>query len=109
MSHIEGACVCAGWWLWVGIVCRYLFDPPLSLPRLWPESRNSLAYTDLQLWRVDIIDSKTGVCLFERIWKWSGPCNPETSASICNLILTFYMFSKELDSGGTCLAPFLLA
>lgn len=58
------------------------------------------------LWRVDIIDSKTGICLFERIWKWSGPCNPETSASICNLILTFYMFSKELDSGEVSVAEF---
>jgi len=48
--------------------------------------------------RVDILQAKTGVCLFEKVWTWSGVSSPQ---GVCKLILTFFQISRELgDSGG---------
>ncbi|PRP85954.1 hypothetical protein PROFUN_06076 [Planoprotostelium fungivorum] len=51
------------------------------------------------LLRLEILDAKGGVCLYEKVWKWSGiGASPE---GLCKLVLTFYQISKEVgDEGG---------
>lgn len=50
-----------------------------------------------QLLRVNILEAKGGVCLFEKLWRWSGISRPE---GICKLVLTFYQISRDIGEGG---------
>jgi len=49
------------------------------------------------LLRLNISDSKTGICIFEKIWNWSGTSVAE---GICKLVLTFHKISKETGDSG---------
>eukprot|EP01117_Protostelium_nocturnum_P002711 TRINITY_DN1357_c0_g1_i2.p1 TRINITY_DN1357_c0_g1~~TRINITY_DN1357_c0_g1_i2.p1 ORF type:complete len:246 (-),score=78.95 TRINITY_DN1357_c0_g1_i2:83-781(-) len=49
------------------------------------------------LMRLEILDAKGGVCLYEKVWKWSGVSRPE---GLCKLVLTFYQISKEIGDTG---------
>lgn len=51
----------------------------------------------MTIWRINIIDQKTGICLFEKLWQWTG--KPATSG-ICSLVLTFVKISKDIGDNG---------
>jgi len=53
--------------------------------------------TVAQLMRIEILEAKSGVCIFEKIWKWSGVSSTE---GICKLILTFHQISREIGDTG---------
>eukprot|EP01119_Soliformovum_irregulare_P013944 TRINITY_DN3762_c2_g1_i1.p1 TRINITY_DN3762_c2_g1~~TRINITY_DN3762_c2_g1_i1.p1 ORF type:complete len:212 (+),score=55.65 TRINITY_DN3762_c2_g1_i1:24-659(+) len=51
------------------------------------------------LLRIDVLESKNGVCLFEKVWKWSGV---SSSQGICSLVLTFFQISRDVgDKNGS--------
>lgn len=47
-----------------------------------------------QLWRLNVIDMASGVCLFEKIWTW-----PEVSIDkkldLCKLVKSFFLLSGD--------------
>ena len=45
--------------------------------------------------RCNILDKKTGVCLFEKIWSWPVVASPH---DVSKLILSFHQISGELGS-----------
>jgi hypothetical protein len=49
------------------------------------------------LLKVIIVDFKTGLCLFEKTWKWSGVSRHE---GIAKLVRTFYQISKDIGDSG---------
>lgn len=57
-----------------------------------------------QLLRLNICDAKTGICIFEKIWSWSGT---SVSEGICKLVLTFHKISKEIGDNGGRYSAFL--
>eukprot|EP01132_Coremiostelium_polycephalum_P004809 gene4809-5995_t len=51
----------------------------------------------MSLFRLNVCDSITGVCFYEKIWKWSGTSVAE---GICKLVLTFHKLSNEVGDTG---------
>eukprot|EP01094_Clydonella_sp_ATCC50884_P017602 TRINITY_DN3091_c0_g3_i1.p2 TRINITY_DN3091_c0_g3~~TRINITY_DN3091_c0_g3_i1.p2 ORF type:complete len:220 (-),score=70.01 TRINITY_DN3091_c0_g3_i1:264-923(-) len=53
------------------------------------------------IYRVNVCHFKTGVCLHECIWEWpeSSTTRNGSTTGICNLVLTFYKFARELGGG----------
>jgi hypothetical protein len=52
----------------------------------------------VQLLRIVILESNSGVCLVDRAWSWDDESTkPE---SLCMLIKTFYQMSRDLADGG---------
>ena len=49
-----------------------------------------------QILRLNILDTPTGLSVFEKVWKWDGV---ETSEGVEALIRSFYQFSREIDDG----------
>jgi len=50
------------------------------------------------LLRLNVLESKNGICLFEKIWKWSGVSNAQ---AICKLVLTFHQISREIGGASS--------
>jgi len=46
---------------------------------------------------MNILDIKTGVCLFEQLFKWKGQSSTE---GVCKLILTFTKISRDIGDNG---------
>eukprot|EP01112_Ceratiomyxa_fruticulosa_P013580 TRINITY_DN3820_c0_g1_i1.p1 TRINITY_DN3820_c0_g1~~TRINITY_DN3820_c0_g1_i1.p1 ORF type:complete len:119 (+),score=7.72 TRINITY_DN3820_c0_g1_i1:329-685(+) len=51
------------------------------------------------LFRLDICDLKTGIPLFEKVWKFIGT-GTALCDGICKLMLTFFKMSKEMGDNG---------
>ncbi|KAM9965081.1 hypothetical protein ACTFIW_004882 [Dictyostelium discoideum] len=51
----------------------------------------------MSLLRLNVCDSVTGICFYEKIWKWSGTSIAE---GICKLVLTFHKLSNEVGDTG---------
>ncbi|GAM22673.1 hypothetical protein SAMD00019534_058480, partial [Acytostelium subglobosum LB1] len=51
----------------------------------------------MSLLRLNVCDSLTGICFYEKIWKWSGTSVAE---GICKLVLTFHKLSNEIGDTG---------
>jgi len=51
----------------------------------------------MSLLRLNLCDSVTGICFFEKTWKWSGTSIAE---GICKLVLTFHKLSNEVGDTG---------
>ena len=52
--------------------------------------------------RLNVIDKESGVCLYERVWKWKRSVGAGTSVrtGVCNLILTFLAMKASLNDAG---------
>ena len=50
-----------------------------------------------QILRVNIMDSATGISIFEKIWDWKGV---DQSDAVEALIRSLYQFAREIDDGG---------
>ena len=69
-------------------------NPDLGNPYLPPHPLTPDAHR--QILRLNILDTPTGLSVFEKVWKWDGV---ETSEGVEALIRSFYQFSREIDDG----------
>jgi hypothetical protein len=65
------------------------------------ESHTIDMQSHVQLYRVDICHSRTGVCLFEKVWQWNDVGTSDMTG-ICNLVLALNKFGREIAAGGLC-------
>eukprot|EP00968_Pinguiococcus_pyrenoidosus_P014702 scaffold1340_cov253-Pinguiococcus_pyrenoidosus.AAC.20 len=45
---------------------------------------------------VGVLDAKTGILLFQKVYRWAEDANPKALGS---LVLSFFQFSREIDDG----------